>query len=183
MKPPDMLKLEHRQIGRVLKSLLNISATLSKDKETARLLPKEIDFFSHYLMAHQQKEEQVFFAILQEQLVTMVDNPITQLIKEHQQNQALFKQLQQQIKDYEAAKINPQALASALRQFALYLIQHLRKENYKLVKLYEQRLPANKKIELAERLELFDEQYGLEKKEKYEHLATDLYKQSQKLAA
>lgn len=183
MKPPDMLKFEHRQIGRALKSLLNICSILEHDKKAEALLNQEVDFLTNYLQAHHQKEEEVFFPILREQLVTMVENPLPQLIKEHEQNKAVLNQLIERVRGFAARQVEAQAVTNTIRQLVYNLIKHMRKENTQLVKLYEQRLPANKKIELAERLELFDEQFGVEKKAKYEHLAADLFRRSQKLAA
>lgn len=183
MKPPDMLKFEHRQIGRVLKSLLLMSNALRQGKEVGKLLNQEVDFLTHYLTFHQQKEEQVFFPALKEQLITVMEDPLAPLTAEHKKSNTLLQHLTKEINELAANKVKPEALAITLQQFVFNLIKHLRKENILLVKLYEQRLPANKKIELAERLQLFDEEHDLEAKSRYESLATNIYQQSKKLAA
>jgi hemerythrin-like domain-containing protein len=183
MKPPDMLKFEHRQIGRVLKSLLLMSNALRQGKEVGKLLNQEVDFLTHYLIFHQQKEEQVFFPALQEQLITMVEDPLAPLTAEHKKSNTLLQQVTKEIKELTVKKVKPETLATTIQQFVFSLIKHLRKENMLLHKLSAPRPPPNKKIQLPQRLQLFDQQHDLVAKQRYERLATNLYQESKKLAA
>jgi hemerythrin-like domain-containing protein len=186
MKPADQLKEEHRTISRALAGLTGMADALDRRKQVPpELLRQELDFIKNFAgNCHHRKEEAVLFPALEAQLVTATEDPLAELVEDHQEGQALIESLSSAVEAYAAGDVALGAdISRDARSYAHLLADHIRKENAVLVRLIEDRLPADKKLEVAERFELIEEELGAGFHERYTRLAEKLRTEGLKLAA
>jgi hemerythrin-like domain-containing protein len=186
MNPAEEIRTEHRVIGTAMTSLLAVADAAGQGKQIpAELLRDELEFIKGFTEdCHHRKEEEVLFPALGAQLLSASKNPIPELIKEHEEGRKLMSNLRATVDAYENG--DPVALGTIsglAAEYTALLLNHIRKENVVLIDLIENRLPANQKLEVAERFQLIEEDLGPEYHRKFEELAKTLHKEGRDLAA
>jgi hemerythrin-like domain-containing protein len=186
MKPADQLKEEHRTISRALAGLSGMARALDEGKQVPpELFRQELDFIKNFAdNCHHRKEEAVLFPALEEQLVAATEDPLTELVEDHEEGAALVESLGDAVEAYAAGDAARAAdISRDAKSYVRLLTAHIRKENATLVRLIEDRLPADKKLEVAERFELIEEDLGPDFHRTYAKLADKLRAEGRKLAA
>ncbi len=187
MKPViEEIKEEHRIIGRGLSSLENIAAALERGQRVPpELLRDELDFITGFAdRCHHRKEETILFPALEGQLPLKHHDPVPQLLRDHDEGRRLVSVLAEAVERYTAGAENEgRNIAGLLENYRSLLIEHIRVENTLLAAMVEENLPADKKIEVAERFEAVEDELGPEYHKKYARLAERLHDEAKNLAA
>ena len=186
MKPTDEIKEEHRIIGRALSVLADAAQVLEAGAEVpAEFLREELDFIKNFAdRCHHRKEEAVLFPALEDQMVAKLRDPVPKMLAEHEEARAIVRQLNEAVERY-AGGDREQApkIARLARSYLALLIEHIRAENTVLVELVETTLPADKKLEVAERFTVIEDELGPEFHRHYAKLADKLHDEGKRLAA
>lgn len=186
MKPADELKAEHRLIGKALHTLSKLSKTLEDDQSVPlELLREELDFIVNFAdKCHHKKEEAILFPILENQLISVPNDPVPQMLDDHEKGRTLIKSLAEAVDKFAAGdRRQRNRISTLINEYTQLLICHIRRENQILVRLIERMLPADQKLVVAERFEAIEEDLGPDYHQKYTRLADKLQKEGRKLAA
>lgn len=186
MKPSEQLKSEHRVIGKSISTLRAIarSAREARDVPVA-LLDHELEFIRGFTEEyHHRKEEEVLFPALANQLRATPTDPLSGLLREHIRIRNLLDELRTAVGSYAAGETaGGNDLAALADEYADLSIRHMRKENVILINLIENTLPAEKKLEVAERFLVIEDELGPGYPERYEGLADSLRSEGRRMAA
>ncbi len=149
------------------------------------LLDHELEFIRGFTEeCHHRKEEEVLFPALAEQLRTAPVDPLPELIREHVRIRILLDKLREAVGAYAAGETTDRdELAALADEYADLSIEHMRKENVVLIDLIENALPADKKLEVAERFLVIEDELGPGYRERYEELADNLHDEGRRMAA
>jgi len=186
MKPSEELKSEHRAIGKAISTLRAIARSAREDRDMpTALLDHELEFIRGFTEeCHHRKEEEVLFPALAEQLQTAPINPLPELLREHVRIRILLDELREAVGSYAAGRTaEGNKLAALANKYADLYIAHMRKENVVLVGLIENALPADKKLEVAERFLVIEDELGPGYHERYLGLADNLRDEGRRMAA
>ena len=174
MNPIEQIKSEHRVIGKAVWSLQVLAESLKRgDPVDPALLASELAFIRGFTEdCHHRKEEEVLFPTIERELRTALTDPIPEFIEAHAESRRLTSVLGSAIEAYAAGeKDQAIAIATLAEEYAHLSIEHMRMENVVVVGLITNTLLADKKLEVAERFQLIEEELGSGYHEKYEELA------------
>ena len=187
MKPSEELNNEHRVIGKALSTLRAIARSVRENQDVSTtLLDHQLEFIRGFTEeCHHRKEEEVLFPALAEQLKTAPVDPLPEFIREHIRIRNLMDELREAVGAYAAGETanNGDKLAALADEYADLSIEHMRKENVILINLIENTLPADKKLEVAERFLVIEDELGPGYRERYEELADNLRDEGRRMAA
>ena len=186
MKPSAELKNDHRVIGKALSTLRAIARSVRENQDVSTtLLDHQLEFIRGFTEeCHHRKEEEVLFPALAEQLQTAPVDPLPEFIREHVRIRILLDKLREAVGAYAAGETTDRdELADLADEYADLSIEHMRKENVILIDLIQNTLPADKKLEVAERFLVIEDELGPGYRERYEELADNLRDEGRRMAA
>lgn len=186
MNPAEQIKSEHRVIGKAIWSLKALADSIKHGEQVdLALLADELAFIRGFTEdCHHRKEEEVLFPAIEAELRTAPTDPIPDFIEEHAASRRLTTDLARAIKAYEVGDGDrSNAIVVLAGEYSHLAIEHMRKENLVVVGLITNILLADKKLEVAERFLLIEEELGPGYHQKYEKLAETMREEARTLAA
>lgn len=186
MKPSEEIKNDHRAIGKAVSTMRTIARFAREDRDMpTALLDHQLEFIRGFTEeCHHRKEEEVLFPALAEQLRTAPVDPLPEFLNEHVRIRILLDDLRETIGTYAAGETTDKIRLAALAdEYADVSIEHMRKENVVIVGLIENALPADKKLEVAERFLVINDELGSGYRERYLGLADSLRDEGRRMAA
>ena len=180
-KAIDRLRDEHRSIERVVAAMI----LLADRVETGRELQQQAfldaaEFMKLVRDAHEQKEEQQLFPVLQRRGIALHSVPTRMLIAEHQRAKALVARLQEAM-DILATGDKPEArnaLVSPLRGLGALYPLHIWQEDLLLFHQADRALDASGNRELLAGFDEVDNALGESVRSRLEHMAERVERES-----
>lgn len=177
----DVLRAEHRAIGRMLEVAGAVAAGLRRGNTgEGATLEKLIDFFRNFTdRCHHRKEEDVLFPLLVEKGVPVQNGPIGVMLDEHQRGRAFIAQMVRGLEDLRAGVAGAaEALAGDVDGYVSLLREHIAKEDGVLFPLADRMLAEAEQRELSGRFnEIEEKEMGEGVHERYHHLIHELLEQ------
>lgn len=165
-----VLKDEHKNILKVIKSLLEECESLENGEEINRKFFKDaIEFIQGYADSyHHAKEEDILFKELCSDDVKMHCNPTGQMLLEHNLGRGYVKSLEDGIEKNNTVEITKNA-----RAYAELLTDHIYKEDNILYPMAEEALNEKQKSIINQKFDRADNKLK-DKKERYILLIKDI---------
>jgi len=159
MKGTDVLRSEHKAIGKMLEVLIICGIQIREGNYgEIDTVKKLLDFSVNFTdRCHHKKEEQHLFPMLEEKVTPYIGAAITELLEEHAKGRETLKGIASDLDDFSSAKAIP--LAQKLFSYAALLKEHIKKEDTELFPKAEDSLNDR------EQKELFDAFEQVEKEE------------------
>jgi hemerythrin-like domain-containing protein len=181
MKATMILKLEHREIEKVLAALEEACDNLEARRPMEPLFFEQaMDFIRTFAdRCHHHKEEELLFTRMIERGFPREGGPIAVMLDEHEQGRGLVRRLSAAVARLATGEegTEPEIVASARAYIAL-LSDHIRKEDLVLYPLADSVLTAADDEELVRRFDEVDAELGHKAHERYTHLARSLAQQA-----
>jgi hemerythrin-like domain-containing protein len=184
MKATTILKLEHREIERVLAALEEACDRLEAGRPPGPLFFEQaMDFIRTFAdRCHHHKEEDLLFTTMVERGFAREGGPIAVMLAEHEQGRAEVRRLSAAVARMGAGEEGTEAeLVASARAYVALLSDHIRKEDLVLYPLADSVLTPADDEELVRRFDEVDAELGHKAHERYTHLATSLAQQARVL--
>jgi len=177
----DVLRAEHRAIGRMLEVAGAVAAGLRRGNTgEGATLEKLIDFFKNFAdRCHHGKEEDVLFPLLAEKGVPVQNGPIGVMLNEHERGRTFIAQMARGLEDLRAGAADAAgALAEAVDGYVSLLREHIAKEDGVLFPMADRLLTGAEQLELSGRFdEIEEKEMGEGVHERYHQLIHELLEQ------
>lgn len=174
--PTQILENEHTFIMRVISVLkLSIDQLASGHQISTETLNAIVDFMRNYAdRCHHGKEEAILFPYLIEKGVPSEGCPIGALTHEHVRGRELVRSIADNISAYqngdeEARKVISDAINGIIKLYP----NHIWKEDYLLFPMVHKVCNANELVDLFNRFNASDEQFGRDAILQYEKFAEE----------
>jgi hemerythrin-like domain-containing protein len=181
MKATMILKLEHREIEKVLAALEQACDHLEAGHSPPPLFFEQtMDFIRTFAdRCHHRKEEDLLFARMVERGFPREGGPLAVMLEEHERGRALVARLTAAVAALAAGEDGVEAtIVEAGRAYVALLAEHIRKEDHILYPIAESVLTAADDAELVRLFDEADEELGHKTHERYTHLAETLADQA-----
>jgi hemerythrin-like domain-containing protein len=182
MKATTILKLEHRQIERVLAALEEACDGLEAGRSKEPFLFEQtIDFIRTFAdRCHHHKEEDILFARMVQSGCPREGGPIGMMLEEHERARDVVRRLAAAIANLATGDEATEAeIVMRSRACVALLSKHILKEDLILYPLAESLLTAADDDELLQRFDEADQELGYGAYKRYMHLADSLAQQAE----
>lgn len=132
MKPSELLREEHREIGRAIAVVRSIADRIDVGEEIdAKVIGDVLFFLMEFAdLCHHGKEERVLFPAVEERAGDEERDLIERLMADHRIGREHIAAMLKATKDYERGKRNAsERLAREMLEYVSLLTQHIRLEN------------------------------------------------------
>jgi hemerythrin-like domain-containing protein len=161
MTATDVLRQEHEAILKMLDATEEVSRRLDRGERVApETLSGLLEFFQLFAdRCHHGKEENLLFPLLEKSGIPRDGGPIGVMLVEHERGRALIRLMRESAEGYARGAADAGARwASAARDYAGLLRQHIFKENNILFKIAERVLTDAEQQELVSGFEKVEEE-------------------------
>jgi hemerythrin-like domain-containing protein len=177
MKATTILKLEHREIEKVLAALeQGCDRIEGGDPPPPLFFEQVLDFLRSFAdRVHHKKEEDLLFARMIGRGFPREEGPLAVMLEEHERGRALVRRLGETVGRLgEGDDTALGALVEDARTYVALLASHIEKEDHILYPLAENILSEDDDADLVRRFDQADLDMGHKARERYAHLAETL---------
>jgi hemerythrin-like domain-containing protein len=177
MKTTAILKLEHREIEKVLAALEEGCDRIeSGDPPPPLFFEQVVDFLRSFAdRIHHKKEEDLLFARMTGRGFSSEAGPLAVMLEEHERGRALVRSLGDTVSRLgEGDDSVLGAIVKDARAYVALLASHIDKEDHILYPLAESVLSEDDDADLVRRFDEADRDMGHKARERYSHLAETL---------
>lgn len=179
-RPTEILKNEHAVIKRMLNVLSLAADQLEKGKELdPSVFDRSLDFIRQFAdYSHHGKEEDVFFAAVEEAGIPKDGGPVGVMLEEHDEGRKAVQKMAAGLEKYRAGdKSAAKDICRGARDYVYVLRNHIPKEDDILYPMGDEVISVQGQAKMAQRFEEVQKERMGERERYYLQMVDDLEKE------
>ncbi len=179
-RPTEILRNEHRVIERMLK-VLNVAADRLDKGEAIdpSVFDRSLDFIRKFAdYSHHGKEEDVFFAAVEEAGIPKDGGPVGVMLEEHDEGRKAVQKMAEGLEKYRAGDKSATAgIVRGARDYVYVLRNHIPKEDDILYPMGDDVISVQGQAKMAQQFEQVQKERMGERQQYYLQMVEDLEKE------
>ncbi len=179
-RPTEILKNEHRVIERMLKVLSVAADQLDKGQEIdPSVFDRSLDFIRQFAdYSHHGKEEDIFFAAVEEAGIPKDGGPVGVMLDEHDEGRKAVQKMAEGLEKYKAGDKSASAgLVRGARDYVYVLRNHIPKEDDILYPMGDEVIGVQGQAKMAQQFEQVQQERMGERQQYYLQMVETLEKE------